>query len=30
VEQAGAPNIHTLVYTVGLRSVVVLKRPAKS
>ena len=30
VEQAEAPNIHTLVYTVGPRSVVVLKRPAKS
>jgi len=30
VEQAKAPNIHTLVYTVGPRSVVVLKRPAKS
>jgi glycogen operon protein len=29
VELAEAPNIHTLVYTVGPRSVVVLKRPGK-
>ena len=29
VEQAEAPNIHTLVYEVGPRSVVVLKRRAK-
>jgi len=30
MEQTEAPNIHTLVYSVGPRSVVVLKRPAKA